>query len=154
MKFRRYGDPIDIFTNPGSPLTDDYEYKYNDDGTKDLVIAGHTNLFEKIQAEKDYCDIGKMVARFAMGDEEALNRVKGFYGDMTEMPKNYAEMIQRVDECRRSFDALDPDIKKKFDNNSDVFWSMFGTAEFNERLGNKAEKVVAEVEQKAEVANE
>lgn len=147
MKIKKQLAKFDpVYSCPGSEFTDDYAYEYHKDGTKDLIIVGHTNLQEKIQSWKDYTSLKLMLARFEQGDENALNRVKGMYADMTDMPKTYAEMVERVESCREAFNGLDPDIKEKFGNNSDVFWSLFGTAEFVERIGSKAEKIMDTVE--------
>lgn len=149
LKFRTKYEKLEkpIFSNPGSELSDDYAYDYKKDGTKELKIVGHTNIQEKINSWKDYTSLALMVERFTEGDEEALNRVKGFYADMTDMPKTYMEMIERVEKCKEAFNSLDSDIKEKFDNNSDVFWAMYGTAEFNERLGRKADPVNQKMEE-------
>lgn len=148
MIFKHYFDkrPV-IYSNPGEMEEPMYEYKYNKDGTKELVRSKEVKrTFDEIQANKDYCNIAELVKRFALGDENALNRVQGFYADMSDMPKTYAEMIERVDNCRSSFEALDPEIKAKFDNNPDVFWSNYGTAEFAEKIGSYYEKVFSDVE--------
>lgn len=141
------------WSNPGSPLTDDYAYKYEKDGTKHLEIIGHTNLQEQINSWKDYTNLKLMVDRFMAGDENALNRVRGMYADMTDMPKTYMEMVERVEKCREAFDKLDPDIKEKFGNNSDTFWAMYGTAEFNEKIG-KLHEAVTDFVEKEVIENE
>lgn len=145
--FTKYKNKV-VYTNPGTKTEPIYSYKYDKEGHKDLVISGEKDLDAEIQANKDYCSIAKMVERFSMGDENALDRVKGFYADFTEMLRSYAEMFQRVEDCYASFNSLDPDVKEVFGNDANVFWSSFGTGEFYERLGEtKAEAIVAEVKE-------
>lgn len=149
MAFKsKYDKKKDIFySNPGSPMTDDYSYVYDDNGYKHLEISGHTNLQAKIQAEKDYCNIALLVERFEAGDDNAFDRVKGFYADVTEFPKTYMEMVERVEDSRKYFNALDPSIKKLFGNNPDEFWAMYGTAEFAERIGKfESDKIMNDIE--------
>lgn len=143
--FTKYNNKV-VYTNPGTKTENVYEYVYDKEGHKELKISGEKDIDAEIQANKDYCSIKLLVERFAMGDENALDRVKGFYADFTEMPKSYSEMFQRVEDCYKSFNELDPDIKEKFSNDANVFWSLFGTGEFYERLTPEvAEAVVSEV---------
>ena len=155
MKIKKQLTKIDrVYTNPGSDFTDDYEYEYPKDEPKRLVLKGHTDLKAKIQSWKDYTSLKLMLERFELGDENALNRVRGMYADMTDMPKTYAEMVERVENCRTAFESLDTDVKKKFGNSADVFWSMYGTAEFAERLGDLYEPVNDFVEKEVIVDGE
>lgn len=147
VKYKKKFDVDVRSTNSGSKFINEYSYVYDEDGYKHLEISGKKNIFNEIQANKDYCDIGMMVERFLAGDPEALNRIPGFYADLTDAPKTYMEMVQRVEESRNAFERLDTDIKKVFGNNPDEFWSLYGTDEFYERLGKyEAEKVVIETE--------
>ena len=134
--FRTYYDHIRCYTDIGSIYTDDYDFRTDDKGVKYLTIVGHTNIDEKIQSWSDVCDLKKMIARFNLGDENALNVIEGIYGDFKDMPTTYAELYKRIQDCDSVFTKLDSDIKQAFNNNPAEFWSAYGSAEFNEKIEN------------------
>ena len=133
MKFRnQFTNDSNVFTsNPGSKIVADYGLVTADDGSTSVGVVGEKNLDAIIQSNKDTGNVALLVAKYNAGDEEALNRVRGVYGDFRNMPTTYAEMVSRLNECRAVFEALPVDIKEQFDNNPDVFWSEYGTERFN-----------------------
>lgn len=134
--FRSYYDHVRCYSNPGSILTDDYDFRTNDEGEKYLTIVGHTNIDEKIRSWEDVCDLKKMVARFNLGDENALNVIEGIYGDFKDMPTSYAELYKRINDCESVFAKLDKDVRAAFNNDPAQFWSAYGSMEFNEKIEN------------------
>ena len=133
LKFRNQftNDSNVFFSNPGSKIVADYGLITAEDGSTSVGIVGEKNLDAIIQSNKDTGNVALLVAKYNAGDDEALNRVKGVYGDFRNMPTTYAEMVSRLNECRALFEALPVDIKEQFDNNPDVFWSEYGTERFN-----------------------
>ncbi len=133
MKFRnQFTSDSDVFvSNPGSKIVADYGLVTAEDGSTSVGVVGEKNLDAIIQSNKDTGNVALLVAKYKAGDTEALNRVRGVYGDFRDMPTTYADMVSRLNECRALFEALPVDIKEQFDNNSDVFWSEYGTERFN-----------------------
>ena len=133
MKFRnQFTNDSNVFTsNPGSKIVAEYGLTTSDDGVTTVGVVGEKNLDAIIQSNKDTGNVALLVAKYTAGDEEALNRVRGVYGDFRNMPTTYAEMVSRLNECRALFEALPVDIKEQFDNNPDVFWSEYGSERFN-----------------------
>lgn len=132
----QYSDNVPkLRSNPGSPFMDEYGYKYSKDGSKELVVIGQTDVHSRIQVDKDSCDINLIVKRFVQGDTSALDKVKGFYADTTDFPENYAELLQRVNDCNVMFERLPIEVKEKFNNSSDEFWSSFGSDHWMASLG-------------------
>lgn len=133
MKFRnQFTNDSHVFvSNPGSKIVADYGLITAEDGSTVVGVVGEKNLDAIIQSNKDTGNVALLVAKYNAGDEEALNRVSGVYGDFRNMPTTYAEMVSRLNECRAVFEALPVDIKEQFDNNPDVFWSEYGTERFN-----------------------
>lgn len=133
MKFRNQftNDSYGFISNPGSKIVADYGLVTAEDGTTSVGVVGEKNLDAIIQSNKDTGNVALLVAKYNAGDDEALNRVRGVYGDFRNMPATYAEMVSRLNECRTVFEALPVDIKEQFDNNPDVFWSEYGTERFN-----------------------
>lgn len=117
-------------SEPGSPYMDDYAYRVDDDGNKTLQCVGHTNLFEYIQSNKDYADINLMIERFISGDDFALERKHGFYGDIIGAPANIAEAISGYKMAMAMFEDLSDDVKSKFNFSAEEFWDSYGSEEF------------------------
>ena len=67
--------------------------------------------------------------RFALGETEALDIRPGFYADVTDMPKTYAELFQRYEDSKRFFDELPSDLKEMFNNSYTEFWSEMDSSE-------------------------
>lgn len=122
----------DIFSCAGSPLKTLYSPVVNDDGTIDLVPSGVENLQDYIESSAAECDIRNMISRFVNGDLNALNKRQGVYGDFTNMPTTYAEMLQLQIDSQRYFDGLPVDIKEKFNNDSNQFFAQTGSKEWYE----------------------
>ena len=91
------------------------------DGHACLEITGKDNLFEYVQASKAECDIYNIIARYQRGDIDVLSCRVGQYLDVVGMPTNMAEAYRVMNDVKRKFDALAPDIRKMFDNNVNVF---------------------------------
>ena len=86
-----------------------------------LTPSGTENLYESIQSHKDSCDIHVLLARYQNGDVEALSQRQGHYGDFTEMPKTYAELLNTVISGRSYFDSLPVETREKFDHSFEKF---------------------------------
>lgn len=142
MKFRnQFTNDSNVFTsNAGSKIVAEYGLVTAEDGSSTVGVVGEKNLDAIIQSNKDTGNVALLVAKYNAGDEEALNRVRGVYGDFRNMPTTYAEMVSRLNECRSVFEALPVDIKEQFDNNPDVFWSEYGTERFNNIITGSVEQ--------------
>lgn len=107
-----------------SPMGDGSAQKYEEsfeDGFPHLVPAGKDNLFEYVQASKDECLVSNIIERYKRGDVDVLNRRAGQYMDVVGMPTNLAEAHQVMIDVQRKFDSLDPEVRKNFDNDINVF---------------------------------
>lgn len=121
---------IDYISEPGSGEKDIYEYR-SVDGKKELVKTDRkTSVYDLIQSHKDETDLNIIIARFLNGDTEIVNRAPGLYADFTLMPKTYAELYARIQECENIFNKLPVKVRDEFDNSSAKFWNMFGSEEF------------------------
>lgn len=103
-----------------------------------LTPSGKEDLYASIQSHKDSCDIHILLARYNNGDAEALMRVQGSYGDFTQMPKTYAELLNSVIAGRVYFESLPVETRAKFDHNFEKFMmSMDNMENFMDLLGVK-----------------
>lgn len=120
----------DIFTEPGDPIKKTFEPIVLDDGTIDLVESGKIDLQAEIDSYREECDLNVIIQRYANGETDVLNKRKGMYGDFTQMPKTYAEVLQLQIDSRNLFNSLPVDIKEKFDNDENKFFVQAGTQEW------------------------
>lgn len=118
-----------VFSAPGSSEVPTYRPVVGDSGAIDLIQNGMINIYDQIQSHKDSCDINLMIKRFENGDLTALGTPRDpVYMDVTDMPKTYAELYQKVIDAKKEFNALPLDLREKFDFDPDKYISQMGTA--------------------------
>lgn len=101
----------------------EYEYKeeYDKDGHADLVICGRKNVYDYIQSFKQDTDIKKILEKYLGGDLSVIDKNKGFYADISSMPKNFSDFHNKIIEGQRIYDGLPTDFKSEFGNNINAF---------------------------------
>lgn len=109
---------------PGSGMKDTYKMHVDENGKRELRKFGEYNLYAEIQSYKDSVSIDYILARFMNGDESALSRAQGIYGDFTEMPRTLAELQQRVIDAEDLFNSLPLDIKEKYNFSASEFFAQ------------------------------
>lgn len=114
----------------GSPDKVVYSAGYRDDGTIEIKEKGKESLYEYIQSNRDSCDINLLVARFNNGELDALSKVQGAYGDFTQFPKTYAELLNRVNQGRLMFDELPLEIREKYNHDFSQFMAAMDKPDF------------------------
>ena len=141
----------DRFSEPGNPIKEVYKPLVQKDGSIILVVEGHENTDEIIKSYEDSVDIDVILARYMNGDLEALNRRVGQYGDFTQFPETYAEVLQMRIDAENVFRDLPVEIKQKFNNDPDQFFAQSGTEEWNEKLGSILNLNKEEIKEEGEV---
>lgn len=150
----QYRPRIRFISNGGQRERILYQPKFDENGVMDLVESGKEDLYDFIQSHAESVDIHVILARFQNGDIDALSRVQGAYGDFTNMPTSYAELLNRVNEGQSFFNSLPVDIRAKFNHNFAEFMAGMDKPDFLEKLGIKSEpelEPVPPVEPKKEV---
>ncbi len=136
MAFKTQYDARDrIQSNPGNPIKQLYAGSYNERGQVELREDGTENLYDFIQSFSESTDIHSILRRFENGEVDVLEKVQGFYGDVTEMPKTYAEALQRIADSEKVFMSLPVDVRAKFGHSFSEFLAASNDADFLERLG-------------------
>lgn len=137
MKFKSFymNKPDKTPTNPGHGMEPVYKLMTNEQGRRELQIVGEKDLYAEIQAAKDSCDINLILERFSRGDESALSRLQGVYGDFTEMPTTLAELQQRVLDAEILFNSLPLETRAQFDYDPGVFFNSIGSDKFYTAMG-------------------
>ncbi len=124
-----------IQSNPGNPIKQLYSGSYNERGQVELKEDGTEDLYAFIQSFAESTDIHAIMRRYQNGEIDVLEKVQGFYGDVTEMPKTYAEALQRIADSEKVFMSLPVDVRAKFGHSFSEFLAASNDADFLERLG-------------------
>lgn len=134
MNFKDLREQIPA-TDPGERLIEQFKLSFDDLGNKELISCGYKDIYEEIQSHADSVDVHKIVERCtATGDMSELYKTEGFYGDLAMFPKTRAEALQMLAEAHNIWDQLPIDVKKKFDNNVENFFSTAFTEEWSKKL--------------------
>jgi len=104
------------------------------DGVEELVEVGKTNVYEKIQAYAESTYIYNILDRFAGGDVEALDVRRGFYADVTQLPKTRVEMLQSMIDSERYFNSLPLEIRQAYDHSLIKFLEAYDNGSFQKRF--------------------
>lgn len=113
-----YAKDVISSTWPGTMgIEKTFSARYDEEGFLDVVETGTEDLYELIQSHRDACDIDYIIKRYLDGETDILEKQRGFFGDITEYPKTYAELLNRVIESEAAFGQLPTEIKEKYGNN-------------------------------------
>lgn len=134
----------------GSPVKSVFTGHYDEKGRVVLEETGKLNLYDEIQSHAQSVDLHTLLKRFTNGDPNALSSRQGIFADVTEMPKTYAEFLNKMITLENGFNGLPAEIKQKFGNSFEQFLAESGAVDFAEKLGLVTEKPVEPV--KEEVA--
>lgn len=134
-----------IQSNPGNPIKQLYSGSYNERGQVELKEDGTEDLYAFIQSFAESTDIHAIMRRYQNGEVDVLEKVQGFYGDITEMPRTYAEALQRIADSEKVFLSLPVDIRAKFGHSFSEFLAASQDSDFLDRMGVKPIDQVAPV---------
>lgn len=151
MEWRNKYDSTDKYVSePGTQFTPVYQPSLDENGNIQIVQTGEKNHYEEIQSHAQSVDINTIMARYMIdGDESVLNRRQGQYIDVTDMPNNFTELLQRVIIANRDFENLPEEIRNQY-SSVEEFVNDIGSEKWNS-LFNKQEE---EIEKTEEVTNE
>ena len=140
-KFNTQYDARDrIMSHPGNPIKQLYSGSYNERGQVELKEDGTEDLYAFIQSFAESTDIHSILKRYQNGEVDVLEKVQGFYGDVTEMPHTYAEALQRIADSEKVFMSLPVEVRAKFGHNFSEFLAASQEPDFLERLGVKPDE--------------
>ena len=130
----QYRDHKHFLTGVGSREKITYEARYNAKGQLELHEKGKEDWYGYIQSHKDSVDIHVLLERFQRGDVDVLNRVQGFYGDITSMPSTFADALNIVRSSEEFFNSLPVEERAKFNHNFSEFLASFDSPDNLARL--------------------
>lgn len=134
MKFKTaYSEHSSVFSRPGSKIKNLYQKTYDSKGREVLVKTGEKSLYDEIQASLESTKIENILARHVGSDLSALGLSNGVFGDNTVIPRTPLEALRQVDNIKRNFDNLSPEVKFLFESADDYFNSV-ASGEFLNRI--------------------
>lgn len=139
MEFKKFKtqfrEPKRFHANSGDRMHKLYGATYDELGRIQLEEKGEESLYEHIQSFKDSVDIHVIMKRFVNGEVDVLSKVQGFYGDFTQLPKDYASLLNVVNGGRELFDSLPVETRAVFNHNFDEFMTSLCDGSLMERIG-------------------
>lgn len=126
LSFRTQYDRVRTVTESGDPVHILYSPEYDKEGHMELVETGRENIYDYIQSHKDSTDINLILQRFAKGDSSALSRRQGMFGDFTQLPKNYADMLNQLNRAEGYFNSLPVEERARFNHSFPEFVAALG----------------------------
>lgn len=125
------------FVDHGTKEKIDYSPVYDHRGVWHLEPSGKTNTYLEIQASADSVDLNVIMARYRNGELDVLEQVQGTYGDFSNFPKNYAEIMNMKIQAEELFYSLGAEVREKYNNSPEQFMAQLGTREGWRDLGYK-----------------
>lgn len=117
MKFRtRYSEMKTVFSNPGKRMKVVYELKVNEKGKRGIEKVGETDLQQEIDAEFPSVDLNMVLKRLENGDSDALEKVKGFYADIANLPVDMRSIMEMNEQASKIFNSMPDNYKKLYEN--------------------------------------
>lgn len=125
-RYKRYRSP---FSETGKPVKVTYSSKFDEKGNIVLEPVGEENVYDYIQSFAESVDINNILARYQSGDTSALNQAQGAFGDFSDVPDNWADVLNVVNAGKVNFDKMPPEFKEKFGND---FYRFVCTCDFSD----------------------
>ena len=99
-----------------------------------LNESGKRDVYADIQLYKDECDVNLLVERYKQGDVGVLERVRGFYADVSDAPKSLADVLNTVAKAEQFFESLPVEVKQAFNNSFSEFLVATEKKDFMEQF--------------------
>lgn len=134
-------------SNPGSRFHTLYKATVIKTGEVVLKENGVEDLWEKINAEADGCDMRHILNQIAMGDYSALDN-QTEYIDMTQFPTDRRGLLDLFINVENTFNTLPPEVRQKFNNDYKQWYMSGDTEEWRDKMSPviKTEEVKEEVQ--------
>lgn len=118
LKFDVFGKKRDddIKSVAGEKMKQTYRMKIDDKGHESLVEDDLIDVQKEIDSYEESVNVNNIIARFMAGDENALDRAKAFYADVSKVPKNFAQILELNNRAQNEFKLLPAEIQEIFGN--------------------------------------
>lgn len=101
----------------GERIKVEYELRYDDEGRPGLVECGTTDLYEYIQSHAASVDINNIVNQCMTGDDSVLNKVQGFYDDISGFPVKLQDVLNVNQQAIDVFKSLPIEVQEIYGGN-------------------------------------
>lgn len=135
-RYERQLNPVRMFSDHGTREKKDYMPVYDKAGVWHLEEKkGHKiQTYLEIQSYADECDINVLMARYRNGEVDVLSQIQGVYGDFSNVPTNYADILNDTIKMEQIFMSLAPEVREKFNNSVEQFGASLGTKEWQDLM--------------------
>lgn len=121
--------------------------KYENDGSKTVIVKGMEDIYKKTQEAKESVDINNIIKRYTNGDPFALDKVKTTYGDFTKTPKDIVSMMALIQERKEAFLKLPIEVREEYNHDPEQFLADAGSDRFKKIMKiSEPENIVIEKE--------
>lgn len=103
-------------------------------GKTRLEECDRTNISDYINSFLEETKIETIIDRCMRGDASALERMSGYYADVTNVPTSIAEIYSNLKRCEADFQKLPAKMKEAFNNDPGQFIAGFGDGSVAEFL--------------------
>lgn len=79
----------------------------------DLSEDGEVDIYDAIQELSEYVDIDNIVKRYNNGEIDVLEKVQGFYGDLTTLPVDMRGIYDLNAQGKNLFDSLPDEVREQ-----------------------------------------
>lgn len=109
----------------------------------DLSEDGAIDIFDAIQELSDYVDIDNIVKRYNNGEIDVLEKVQGFYGDLTTLPFDMRGIYDLNAQGKILFNSLPEDVRERL-GDYQSFMTM-AVEKYNDIFKSKESEVTEDV---------
>lgn len=101
----------------GSPIKPVYQAYIDENGSQELKQVGEHDLQAEIDSFEESVNLDNILMRYGAGDISALNKIEGFYADVTDLPVNLQEVMNLNLKGQQLFAELPSEVREIFNNN-------------------------------------
>lgn len=151
----KYSERDRYRTNAGSKYAPVFSLTSKEAGKIDLEITGEKNIYDEIQSHAQSVDIDNILLKYKMGDESVLQKKKGMFIDVSDMPTNFADIMKTVITAENNFNELPFEVRKEYNFSPAEYIADIGSERWLSVLGitkEEAEKI-GETKEEKEGAN-
>lgn len=133
--FSRVPDPASFKSCVGDFFQPVYSPSFAPDGSITLKEVDRVDIKKEINSHVPYTDMRYIISRLLAGDDSVLSSKEPMYGDFTQFPRSYAEMLELVQRGEDAFNALPLDVRMKFDNDRFKWFASIGSDSWFDAMG-------------------
>lgn len=119
----------------GSRFKKEYHGEVQADGSILLVEDRVLDTQELIEKDAIGADLPSIIQRALSGDVSVFRSDEGFYGDITNLPTSYAEVLNTVNNAKREFYNLPIEVREKFDSDFEKWFATTGSDDWLSKMG-------------------